>query len=143
MGAIVVKLKAFAGLTGVDIERDRTHKVPDSTVVSIDVVQGSDQVSQRVGKYVDSNLVFTLDIQVRAVAGQKATSVVNDACLNVVKALAPKTDNTLGVAGASNMMEIGPSDINREFGDFPAYGVTMEWVIAYRRDEDNPELFTP
>lgn len=144
MDAVATKIANYPAFSTTDVAHDREYMVPIESRQAVTVIQGVDDVVQQLDRYVDSILEFSIDLQVKVVKGTRPATLINALAVGVVKALTPRADGSVGVLVASNLTEIGITDVTiDDGGEEPSAYATMNWTIQYRRDTDDPENLTP
>lgn len=141
--AVKAKLDAYVGLSGVTILQDDPFPVDKDVLQAVEVEQGSETVLQYLmPAYLDCELAFNIRLHVKVGEGVRTTTLLNNLHVQVVKALTPGIDGSVGVAGASNLSENGTSEPTPQDGEVPSSEMLTYWTIQYRRDVDDPENLT-
>ena len=135
-----------AAMPTVTVTRDDTYLDEIGTLDKVDITQGDDIILNSNIKYTDSELTFNIDLfAAQSEAAAPIGTKLNALRAAVVQALQPSLNgaNSLGVAGASQLLEgdtFAPATDNAER---PTADLRMVWTVQIRRDVDDPETFTP
>lgn len=142
--AVVTRLENYVGLTGVTVLHDDPIPIDELVSRAVEVVQGPEVVLQQLSNaYLDCELTFTIRLHAKVSEGVRPNTLLNDLHVQVIKALTPGADSTLGVTGASFLTENGTGEPSVEAGQVPSAELDTNWYIRYRRDIDDPENLTP